>query len=75
MVESAWECVCGNVAYDSIEPEECLKCGEIDSFTQLPEELISEREKDLEAEDEMPAPKLSKPSKAKPKLKKPGRKK
>jgi len=29
-----------------MEPDECLSCGKIGSFTQVPEELIEERMKD-----------------------------
>ena len=44
-----WECECGNIEYDPIPPEECPKCLRIDSFTNLPEELIEERAKDKDA--------------------------
>lgn len=47
----AWECECGNVEYSEIAPEECEKCFRIDSFTQLPEELLAERSKDSAEED------------------------
>lgn len=82
MAEMAWECSCGHVEYGNLPPEECPSCFKIDNFTQLPEELIEERERD-KAEEEMEmfeTPILSnsksslKKSK-KPKLKKPGRKK
>jgi hypothetical protein len=72
----AWECECGNVEYGSLAPEECEKCFAIDSFTQLPAELIDERAKDSMEEDldlSLGAPKSSK-AKSKPKLKKPKRK-
>ena len=42
-----WECVCGFAEYGDITPEECSKCGKLDSFEQVPEELLEEREKDL----------------------------
>ena len=42
-----WECECGNLEYAPIPPEECAKCFRIDSFTDLPEELIEERAKEL----------------------------
>ena len=86
MTEFAWECECGNIEYSNVIPEDCPKCLAIGSFTQLPEELITEREKsaieDTEEEMSMPKMKVSKPGKtvksrksAKPALKKPGRKK
>jgi len=76
----AWECECGNVEYGSLAPEECEKCFAIDSFTQLPAELIDERAKDSMEEDmdlELGVSKASKSmskAKSKPKLKKPKRK-
>ncbi|MBS3091752.1 hypothetical protein J4217_04890 [Candidatus Pacearchaeota archaeon] len=45
-MDFAWQCKCGNIEYDSFEPEECLSCGKIGSFAQVPEELLAEREKD-----------------------------
>ena len=42
-----WECKCGHVEYGEESPEECPKCYTLDSFTQLPEELIAERERDM----------------------------
>jgi len=84
-MDMAWQCKCGNVEYNSMEPEECLECGKLGSFTQLPAELIEERQKDLESYDdlsdeEMSPIKLSKPIKSKvakvaKKAKKPTRRK
>ncbi len=48
--ELIWECSCGAVEYGEESPEECLKCSNLNSFTQLPEELVEEREKDLSQE-------------------------
>jgi len=45
-MDFAWECACGNVEYGQLEPEECSECGKIGQFSQLPEELIEEREKE-----------------------------
>ena len=45
-----WECVCGFSEYSNSSPEECLKCGKLDSFEQVPEELLEERERDLPEE-------------------------
>ena len=80
----AWECACGHIEYGEM-PEECPKCFKIGSFTNLPEELMDEREKDhlIDLEEETLAEiKSSKSLKSiasakskKPKLKKPGRKK
>jgi len=44
MNEGAWECQCGYVNYASAQPEECPDCMSINSFVQLPEEIIRERE-------------------------------
>lgn len=80
MSDFAWECECGNVEYSELAPEECEKCFRIDSFAQLPEEVLEERAK-LNSEDEFDAPiarklKVSKPSaKSKSKPTKPKRKK
>lgn len=49
-----WECICGNIVYSDKTPFECQKCRKIDHFTQVPQELVEEREKDLlEEEDEI----------------------
>lgn len=71
--EFAWECECGHVEYSNVIPNECPKCLAIDSFTQLPEELMNEREKEKILDEELEMPELkSKSSKSgKPKLKKP----
>ncbi len=50
-MDSAWECECGNVEYNSMTPEECEKCFRIGSFTQLPEELLEERAKERDHEE------------------------
>ena len=84
MIEMAWQCRCGSLEYSDMEPEECLSCGEIGKFAQLPSELVEERMKDqdndmdLSMEDEMAAemgikPKSSKLGKSRPKLKKPSK--
>jgi len=49
--DSAWECECGNIEYGESAPEECEKCFKIESFAQLPEELLDERAKELAEED------------------------
>jgi len=68
-MDSAWECECGNVEYGELAPEECEKCFGINSFAQLPDELLEERSKELaELEIENPA-KMSKSSKSKKKSK------
>ena len=41
-----WECECGHVERGEESPEECFKCGKMDSFTKLPEVIANEREKD-----------------------------
>lgn len=78
MVDLAWECACGNIEYDAAEPEECSECGKIGNFTQLPEELIEEREKDLGIDDldlsEREMKKIKSKDKS-PKSKKPSRRK
>lgn len=47
-----WECECGKAIHGEKSPEECKKCGRIDSFVQLPEEIVEEREKDMVYEEE-----------------------
>ena len=42
-----WECICGNIVYSNKTPFECKKCLKIDNFTQVPQELREERERDL----------------------------
>ncbi|MDP1695346.1 MAG: hypothetical protein Q8L29_00330 [archaeon] len=73
MTELTWECSCGQIEYCNLPPEECSSCFKIDSFTQLPEELLVEREKDM-AEEQLEMSLTEKKS-AKSKVKKPGRKK
>ncbi|MCK4553107.1 hypothetical protein KAT80_02800 [Candidatus Pacearchaeota archaeon] len=41
----SWECECGHIEYGENPPEECKKCGKINSFAKLPEEIVDEREK------------------------------
>lgn len=73
-MDSAWECECGNVEYGEVAPEECEKCFGINSFAQLPDELIEERTKEIEDLEVKSPVKMSKSSKAKKKTK-PGKKK
>ena len=47
----AWECSCGILKYGEESPDECLKCGGLDSFIKMPAEIIEEREKDLVREN------------------------
>lgn len=75
-----WECSCGKVEYSEVEPEECPKCGNLNTFVQMPEEIIEEREKDLAddfKEEALKVGKLPKTAKAKTSksTKKKGRKK
>jgi len=49
-MDSAWQCLCGEIEYSDLEPKECLACGKIGAFTQLPAELIDERMKDADAD-------------------------
>jgi hypothetical protein len=82
-MDLAWQCSCGKVEYSDVEPDECLSCGKIGAFSQLPEELLNERmrdqdDEDFDIENEMAAEmgiKSSKKTKGKPKLKKPTRRK
>ncbi|MCH7568264.1 MAG: hypothetical protein IIA87_02480 [Nanoarchaeota archaeon] len=46
-----WECECGHTEYDKISPQECIKCWKINSFIQVPEEIVREREKSMSKED------------------------
>ena len=43
-----WECSCGHVEYSEEAPEECVKCGKLDSFIKMPEEIVEERLKESE---------------------------
>jgi len=68
----AWECSCGHTEMREEMPEECFKCGSLDSFMKMPEEILKSREQDLiESDDEMPKAKKAKSTKTK----KSGRKK
>jgi len=69
-----WECSCGHIEYGEIEPDDCLKCGNLSTFVQMPEEIIEEREKDLIEENQEHIMKQKK-SKSKIPVKKNGRKK
>ena len=42
-----WECACGHIEYGEEEPEECPKCGKVDNFIKMPEEIVEEREKEM----------------------------
>ncbi|MEI6849429.1 MAG: hypothetical protein WCK29_00145 [archaeon] len=53
--ELMWECACGHTEYSSVEPEECIKCGNLSNFMQMPEEIVDEREKEM-SEEAMQAP-------------------
>ncbi|MBI2452601.1 hypothetical protein HYV50_06030 [Candidatus Pacearchaeota archaeon] len=46
-----WECACGQLEHGEDSPEECMKCGKINSFVKLPEELIEEREREFTEEE------------------------
>jgi hypothetical protein len=46
----SWECNCGNIEYSKELPEECPSCLALESFVQLPEELIKEREENVAQE-------------------------
>lgn len=46
-----WECErCGHIKYADESPEECGKCHAIDSYIKVPEEIVEEREKEMEEE-------------------------
>jgi hypothetical protein len=74
-MDSAWECECGNVEYGEVAPEECEKCFGINSFAQLPDELIEERTKEMDDLEVQNTSKMSKSTKAKKKTKSGKRKK
>jgi hypothetical protein len=48
--ELMWECSCGHTEYSDTEPEECIKCGNLSTFMQMPEEIVDEREKEMAEE-------------------------
>ena len=75
MPELSWECACGQIEYGEEPPTECEKCFRISSFTQLPEELIEEREKELVEEPVIAFKKEKSVKKVTKPAKKPGRKK
>lgn len=41
-----WECACGHREHMHQAPEECVQCGQLDSFMKLPEELVAEEEEE-----------------------------
>ena len=46
-----WECgSCGDIEYNKFPPEECSKCWKINSFAQVPEDMV-EKMKDHVLED------------------------
>ncbi|MEA3329776.1 MAG: hypothetical protein U9Q06_03450 [Nanoarchaeota archaeon] len=45
-----FECSCGEVVYGEEAPEECPKCDSVGEFVKLPEEIVEEREKDMDNE-------------------------
>ena len=45
-----WECKCGHHEYGEGAPDQCLKCGDIECFEKVPEDLVEDREKDMEEE-------------------------
>ncbi len=55
-----WECSCGHVEYGDEEPEECEKCGKLNSFIKMPEEIVEERMKEEASEDNVSLVKKSK---------------
>ncbi len=46
-----WECECGFIHYGEDAPEECPKCGRIERFTRLPEELADRGDEEDFEED------------------------
>ncbi|MEK6933352.1 MAG: hypothetical protein AABW75_00575 [Nanoarchaeota archaeon] len=46
-----WQCSCGHSEYNEECPEECSNCSRIDTFVKLPEEIVEEREKELNESD------------------------
>lgn len=69
-----WQCSCGHVEYGDENPEECNRCGQMDSFVKLPEEIVEERERELKEDvsiiSVMPKNKKIKSSKLKSRKKK-----
>ena len=62
-MDTLWECKCGHHEYSDLDPEECSNCFEIGKFTQLPQELMDERQRDHDEEGEL---ELTLSQKAKP---------
>jgi hypothetical protein len=45
MVEGdVWKCDCGNIAYGENPPAECTKCGSLNTFALVPEDMVQELE-------------------------------
>ncbi len=63
--EPIWECTCGHREHSEGAPEECVQCGQLDSFMKLPDELITPEEDALAEEDlvEVKPAKVGKPVK------------
>jgi len=47
-----WECECGHRENSSECPDECQKCLQLDSFSQLPHELVLESSLTPEVDDD-----------------------
>jgi len=39
-----WECECGTIEYGENPPEDCNQCSAVRSFTEVPEDLVKEKE-------------------------------
>lgn len=52
-VGKMFECVCGKISYGDNAPEECPSCKELDSFIELPDEIVKEREEDMINDEEL----------------------
>lgn len=57
-----WECACGNIVHGEEAPEECEKCSALDSFIEIPEDVLKSREEFAlgDDEDELPNALLNK---------------
>jgi hypothetical protein len=42
----AWECECGEIKYGAFPPQECGTCGESNSYIEVPDDHMIEREED-----------------------------
>ena len=47
-----WECSCGKMITAEEPPEECVKCGNLDSFMQIPEDVLKSREQEIFEDDD-----------------------